>query len=170
MSMEEQTHNHENRIAALRNNTNQQKYLTFTIEDEVYGIEILKVKEIIAMIKITQVPLVPNFVKGVINLRGQVIPVIDIRLKLGLEELEYTMHTTIIIVEIDDLSIGFIVDRTSDVVSITPDVLAPPPRFGTKIDISFLKSMAKLKDKIVMIVNLEKIFSQEELESLTSLE
>jgi purine-binding chemotaxis protein CheW len=170
MNMEEQTHKHENRIAALRNNTNQQKYLTFTIEDEVYGIEILKVKEIIAMIKITQVPLVPPFVKGVINLRGQVIPVIDIRLKLGLSEIGYTMHTTIIIVEIDELSIGFIVDRTSDVVSITPEVLSPPPRFGTQIDVSFLKSMAKLKDKIVMIVNLEKIFSQEELDSLNSLE
>ena len=158
--------NHHNRISNLRNNANQQKYLTFNILDEIYGIEILKVKEIIAIINITKVPLVPNFVKGVINLRGQVIPVIDIRLKLGIEEKEYTMHTTIIIVEIGNMSIGFIVDKTSDVVSISADELTQPPRFGTKIDVSFLKSMVKIEDKIVMIVNLEKIFTENELESL----
>jgi purine-binding chemotaxis protein CheW len=157
---------HQNRISNLRNNANQQKYLTFNILDEVYGIEILKVKEIIAIINITKVPLVPDFVKGVINLRGQVIPVIDIRLKLGIEEKEYTMHTTIIIVEIGDMSIGFIVDKTSDVVSISAEELSQPPKFGTTIDVSFLKSMVKLEDKIVMIVNLEKIFTDNELESL----
>jgi purine-binding chemotaxis protein CheW len=158
--------NHQNRISSLRNNANQQKYLTFNILDEVYGIEILKVKEIIAIINITKVPLVPDFVKGVINLRGQVIPVIDIRLKLGIEEKEYTMHTTIIIVEIGEMSIGFIVDKTSDVVSISSEELTQPPRFGTKIDVSFLKSMVKIDEKIIMIVNLEKIFTDNELESL----
>lgn len=145
-----------------------EKYLTFIVDNEVYGLEILKVREIVAMIHISKVPLVPNYVKGVINLRGKVIPVIDIRLKFGMEDVEYNEHTTIIIVDIEELSIGFIVDETSEVVKIDVSNLMPPPKFGTGIDTSFLKSMAKTKENITMIVDLEKLFSSEEIETLAT--
>jgi len=151
----------------LKHNNNIEKYLTFLVDDEVYGLEILKVREIVAMMHISKVPLVPSYVKGVINLRGKVITVIDIREKFNMEPKEYTAHTTIIIVDIDELSIGFIVDATSEVLKLQQDQLAPPPHFGTSIDTSFLKSMAKLSDEqIVMIVDLEKLFSDQEIESL----
>ena len=145
-----------------------EKYLTFIVDNEVYGLEILKVREIVAMIHISKVPLVPDYVKGVINLRGKVIPVIDIRLKFHMEDVDYTEHTTIIIVDIEDLSIGFIVDETSEVVKIDKVNLMPPPKFGTTIDTSFLKSMAKTQDSITMIVDLEKLFSNDEIESLAT--
>ena len=145
-----------------------EKYLTFIVDEEVYGLEILKVREIVAMIHISKVPLVPNYVKGVINLRGKVIPVIDIRLKFDMKDIDYDEHTTIIIVDIEDLSVGFIVDETSEVVKIDKSNLMPPPKFGTGIDTSFLKSMAKTEENITMIVDLEKLFSSEEIESLAT--
>lgn len=145
-----------------------EKYLTFEVEKEIYGLEILKVREIVAMMHISKVPLVPNYVKGVINLRGKVIPVIDIRLKFDMQDIDYNAHTTIIIVDIDEISIGFIVDKTSEVVKIDKSNLMPPPKFGTGIDTSFLKSMAKTKENITMIVDLEKLFSSEEMMSLVA--
>jgi purine-binding chemotaxis protein CheW len=145
-----------------------EKYLTFIVDEEIYGLEILKVREIVAMMHISKVPLVPNYVKGVINLRGKVIPVIDIRLKFNMEDIEYDDHTTIIIVDIDDISIGFIVDKTSEVIKIDKSNLMPPPKFGTGIDTSFLKSMAKTSDNITMIVDLDKIFSSDEINSLAT--
>lgn len=145
-----------------------EKYLTFIVDEEVYGLEILKVREIVAMMHISKVPLVPNFVKGVINLRGKVIPVIDIRLKFNMQAIEYDDHTTIIIVDIDDIAIGFIVDKTSEVVKIDKTNLMPPPKFGTSIDTSFIKSMAKTQGNITMIVDLDKIFSNEEIDSLAT--
>ncbi len=144
-----------------------EKYLTFIVDGEIYGLEILKVREIVAMLHISKVPLVPDYVKGVINLRGKVIPVIDIRLKFKMENIDYDDHTTIIIVDVDDISVGFIVDETSEVVKIKQDDLMPPPKFGTTIDTSFLKSMAKTKDNITMIVDLEKLFSSDEIKSLS---
>ncbi len=144
-----------------------EKYLTFIIDEEIYGLEILKVREIVAMMHISKVPLVPDYVKGVINLRGKVITVIDMREKFGMDSIDYNEHTTIIIVDIDELSIGFIVDATSEVLKLESSQLLPPPHFGTGIDTSFLKSMAKLsEEQIVMIVDLEKLFSSKEIESL----
>ena len=145
-----------------------EKYLTFIVDSEIYGLEILKVREIVAMMHISRVPLVPNYVKGVINLRGKVIPVIDIRLKFDMEDVDYTEHTTIIIVDIEELSVGFIVDETSEVVKIDKSNLMPPPKFGTGIDTSFLKSMAKTEENITMIVDLEKLFSSDEIKSLST--
>ena len=144
-----------------------EKYLTFVIEDEIYGLEILKVREIVAMMHISKVPLVPHYVKGVINLRGKIITVVDIREKLGMDSIEYNAHTTIIIVDIDDFYVGFIVDATSEVFKIESNKLMPPPKFGTHIDTSFLQSMAKIDEEhIVMIVDLEKLFNADELEAL----
>jgi purine-binding chemotaxis protein CheW len=147
-----------------------EKYLSFEINDEMYAVEILDVKEIIAMMKFTKVPKMPGFVKGVINLRGLVIPIVDIRSKFEIEELEYHDRTTIIIGIIDDSLIGFIVDRTADVLNISESEMAPSPKFGTAIDTTFLKSMAKTSNGVVMIVNLKKIFSESELNNVKEIE
>lgn len=146
-----------------------QKYLSFEVKEELYAMEILDVKEIIAMMKFTQVPKMPNFVKGVINLRGLIIPIIDMRLKFDMEELTYTDRTSIIIGIIDDDYVGFVVDRTADVLNIMPEEMSAPPKFGTAIDTDFLKSMAKTQNKVVMIVDIKKIFTDDEREAIASM-
>jgi len=115
------------------------RYLTFFIEEEQYALGISLVKEIIASMKITGVPKTPEHVKGVINLRGSVIPVIDVRLKFCLQEKEHDLNTAIIISEIDGVSIGFIVDSVEDVLSINNDNLVQPPKFGSHVDTSFIE-------------------------------
>ena len=146
------------------------RFLTFFIEQEQYGLNISNVKEIIASMNITNVPKTPNFIKGVINLRGAVIPVVDVRLKFGLQEREYDVNTAIIINEIDEASIGFIVDRVEDVLSIKHDNLTQPPRFGTSVDTSFIENVAEVNKDVVMILNLKKIFEHDELVNITKIE
>lgn len=145
------------------------KYLSFEINQEVYAVDILDVKEIIAMMKFTEVPKMPKFVKGVINLRGQIIPIIDMRLKFEMEKLEYNPRTTIIIGIIDEDYIGFVVDRTADVLNITQEQLSIPPKFGTAIDTTFLQSMVKTNNGVVMVVDIKKIFTDEEREAIASM-
>lgn len=149
---------------------NADKYLSFEVNNELFGVEILNVKEIIALMEITQIPKMPNFVKGVINLRGQIIPIIDFRLKFDLEQIEYTSRTAIIICIIDDNYVGFIVDKTAYVLNITEENISAAPKFGTMIDTNFLKAMAKTTHGIVMIVDIKKIFSQNEIEQLSTIE
>ena len=152
-----------------KNISSAQKYLSFEVKDEIYAMEILDVKEIIAMMKFTQVPKMPNFVKGVINLRGSIIPIIDMRLKFSMEELEYNDRTSIIIGIIEDDYVGFVVDRTADVLNINPEEMCSPPKFGTAIDTEFLKSMAKTQNGVVMVVDIKKIFTQDEKEAISSI-
>jgi purine-binding chemotaxis protein CheW len=152
-----------------KNVSSAQKYLSFEVKDEMYAMEILDVKEIIAMMRFTQVPKMPNFVKGVINLRGIIIPIIDMRLKFEMAELEYTDRTSIIIGIIDDDYVGFVVDRTADVLNINPEEMSPPPKFGTAIDTEFLKSMAKTQNGVVMVVDIKKIFTEDEREAIASI-
>ncbi len=145
-----------------------QKYLSFEVNEEIYAMEILDVKEIIAMMKFTQVPKMPAFVKGVINLRGLIIPIIDMRLKFEMEEVEYNDRTAIIIGIIDDDYIGFVVDKTADVLNIQPEEMSEPPKFGTTVNIEFLKSMAKTANGVVMVIDIKKIFTELEKEAITS--
>lgn len=156
-------------VISKKNVSSAQKYLSFEVKDEMYAMEILDVKEIIAMMKFTQVPKMPNFVKGVINLRGIIIPIIDMRLKFEMSELEYTDRTSIIIGIIDDDYVGFVVDRTADVLNINPEEMSLPPKFGTAIDTEFLKSMAKTQNGVVMVVDIKKIFTEDEREAIASI-
>lgn len=162
----------EKRSSLLKNSaaSAKEKYLSFEINEEMYAVEILDVKEIIAMMKFTKVPKMPDFVKGVINLRGLVIPIVDMRLKFELEQIEYNERTTIIIGIIEDNLIGFIVDRTADVLNISHAEMSAPPKFGTDINTDFLKSMAKTENGVVMVVDLKQVFTQSEFESVKSLE
>ncbi len=146
------------------------KYLTFSLEDEEYGIGILKVKEIIGMMPITSVPRTPEFVKGVINLRGKVIPVIDLRLKFSMESIEYSERTCIIVVEINSDSetvlIGIVVDAVSEVLNIKADDIEEAPTFGTKLDTGYIQGMAKMEGGVKILLNIDKVLSGQEISDL----
>lgn len=139
------------------------KYLTFILCDEEYGLEILKVREIISMIDITPVPQTPSFVKGVINLRGKVIPVIDLRLKFGMPETDYTKETCNIVMDVQGLLMGIVVDTVSEVLDIAEADIEPSPSFGSKITTDFILGMGKVKGKVKILLDIDKILSAEEL-------
>ncbi|MHC4267415.1 MAG: chemotaxis protein CheW [Planctomycetota bacterium] len=140
------------------------KFLTFVLNDEVYGIEILKVREIIGLMDITTVPQTPDYMKGVINLRGKVIPVIDLRLKFSMPEEDHTQETCTIVVEVDNTSIGIIVDRVSEVMEIKGDEIEAAPQFGQGIDTDFIMGLGKTKETIVILLDIAKVLSAEEIE------
>jgi len=146
------------------------RFLTFFIEDECYGLNISNVKEIIASMNITNVPKTPNYIKGVINLRGTVIPIVDVRLKFGMDERAYDIDTAIVINEIDNVSIGFVVDRVEDVLSIKHSALTDPPKFGSSVDTSFIEKVAQIDKNVIMMLNLKKIFEQDELVDIAQME
>lgn len=147
-----------------------ERYLTFFLGEEQYGIAIDQIKEIIAMMKVTYVPKTPPFMRGVINLRGAIIPVVDTRLRFGMELVEPTMHTAIIIVEIEKVMIGFVVDRVEEVASIDASHLSEPPKFGSHIDTDFISAMAQIDENVVMILDVLKLFEADELVSLEQIQ
>lgn len=151
------------RQAGLKTGGHEGKYLTFVLGGEEYGLEILKVREIIGVMDITSVPQTPVFVKGVINLRGKVIPVIDLRLKFGMEEAQPTDETCIIVVDIGGSLIGIFVDTVSEVLDVTADQIEPPPSFGSAIDTAFILGMGKIKGKVKILLDIDKVLSAEEL-------
>ncbi len=133
--------------------TQEDKYLTFVISKEEYGIEIRYVTEIIGIQNITEVPNMPLYVKGVINLRGKVIPVIDVRLRFGVVERAYDDRTCIIVINIDDQSVGLIVDRVSEVLDIPKSEVEPPPKVRKGESSRFIQGMGKVGDKVKIILN-----------------
>jgi len=137
------------------------KYLTFALGQEEYGIEILKVREIIGMMGITSVPQAPHEVKGVINLRGKVIPVIDLRLKFGMTEIEHTSETCIIVVTINDVMIGIIIDRVNEVLDIPAENIEPPPSMGSSVNTEFILGVGKVGDTVKMLLNVDTILGNE---------
>jgi purine-binding chemotaxis protein CheW len=146
------------------------KYLTFTLADEEYGIGILKVKEIIGMMAITSVPRTPDFVKGVINLRGKVIPVIDLRVKFGMAAIDYTDRTCIIVVEIDTddmtIQIGIVVDSVSEVLNIREEEIEDAPSFGTRINMDYILGMAKIDSGVKILLDIDRVLSAGEIQVL----
>ncbi len=139
------------------------KYLTFVLGDEEYGVEILKVREIIGLMEITIVPQTPEFIKGVINLRGKVIPVIDLRLKFGMEEAEPTEETCVIVVDIVGTLMGILVDTVSEVLDISASEIEPPPAFDSNIGTEFILGMGKIKGRVKILLAISRVLSQEEL-------
>ncbi len=137
------------------------KYLSFTLAGEEYGI---------GMMAITTVPQTPGFVKGVINLRGKVIPVIDLRLKFGMEAMDYTERTCIIVVEIEKdsgtVQIGIVVDSVSEVLSIKGDDVEPPPTFGTKLDTDYILGMAKMEGGVKILLDIDRVLNAEEIAAI----
>ena len=146
------------------------KYLTFILANEEYGISILKVKEIIGMMPITSVPQTPDFVKGVINLRGKVIPVMDLRLKFEMNAMDYTDRTCIIVVEIQGASgnihVGCVVDAVSEVLNINSQDIEGTPNFGTNLDASYILGMAKMEGGVKILLDINRVLSADEVSSL----
>ena len=148
------------------------KYLTFSLSGEEYGISILKVKEIIGIMAITTVPQTPGYVKGVINLRGKVIPVIDLRLKFEMESIAYTERTCIIVVEISSgdrkILMGIIVDSVSEVLNIKTGEIADTPAFGAKVDTSYILGMAKMGGGVKILLDIDRVLSSQEFSDVAS--
>ena len=146
------------------------KYLTFTLASEEYGIGILKIREIIGMMPITSVPQTPDFVKGVINLRGKVIPVMDLRLRFGMEAIDYSERTCIIVVEIEGdggtVQIGIVVDSVSEVLNIKGEEIEDTPTFGTKLNIDYILGMSKMEGGVKILLDIDKVLSAEEIAAL----
>jgi purine-binding chemotaxis protein CheW len=145
------------------------KYLTFTLAGEEYGIGILKIKEIIGMMPITSVPQTPPFVKGVINLRGKVIPVVDLRLRFTMDAIDYNDRTCIIVVEIGggtDIVIGIVVDSVSEVLNIKSEDIEDTPTFGTTLNTDYILGMAKMEGKVKILLDIDTVLSQEDIHML----
>jgi purine-binding chemotaxis protein CheW len=146
------------------------KYLTFSLAGEEYGIGILKIKEIIGMMPITPVPQTPEFVKGVINLRGKVIPVLDLRLKFDMEAMDFTERTCIIVVEIDGASgtmlIGIVVDAVSEVLHINDENIQETPAFGTDLNTDYILGMARMEGGVKILLDIDRVLSTDEMVTL----
>lgn len=148
------------------------KYLTVVLEDEAYGIAVLKVREIIRMQKITPVPQLPGFVKGVINLRGRVIPVVDLRVKFGLEAV-FGERTCIVVVQVklpseQIVQMGLIVDSVEEVATLTDAEIEPTPDFGAKVDTTYLLGMAKVKGQVKTLLDIDRVVAPETVQAIVA--
>ncbi len=147
--------------------TNTSQYLTFKLGEEIYALDISQVREVLDFTAITKVPKTPEFMRGVINLRGSVVPVIDLRLKFGMSPTEKTVNTCIIIVEINYESetavLGALADSVQEVVELEPGQIEPPPKLGTHLRTEFIKGMGKREEQFVIILDINMVFSADEL-------
>jgi purine-binding chemotaxis protein CheW len=143
------------------------QYLTFRLDDEIFAVDISKVREVLDFTSITRVPRTPDFMRGVINLRGTVVPVVDMKLKLGMPKTEKTINTCIIIVELefdgDMVVLGALADSVQEVIELEPDNIEPPPRIGTGLKIEFIRGMGKRDDSFIIILDIDKVFSADEI-------
>jgi purine-binding chemotaxis protein CheW len=143
------------------------QYLTFRLEDEVFALDISKVREVLEYTTVTKVPRTPDFMCGVINLRGGVVPVVNMRLKFGMPDAEKTVNTCIIIVEVtldgETTVLGALADSVQEVMDLEPDQIEPAPKIGTRLRTDFIKGMGKQDNKFIMILDIDKVFSADEL-------
>jgi purine-binding chemotaxis protein CheW len=143
------------------------QYLTFQLDDETFALDVSNVREILEFTDITKVPKTPEFMKGVINLRGSVVPVLDMKLKFGMTPIEKTINTCIIVVEVDfegeNTILGALVDTVQEVFELEPDQIEPPPKLGIGLNTEFIKGMGKKDDGFIIILDIDKVFSFQEL-------
>jgi purine-binding chemotaxis protein CheW len=146
------------------------QYLTFKLQDEIFALDISTVREVLDFTIITKVPKTPDFMRGVINLRGSVVPVIDLRLKFGMTGTEKTVNTCVIIVEVkvdeETVILGVLADSVQEVMDLENDQIEPAPRIGTHLKTDFIKGMGKHNDQFLMILDIDKVFSSNELADL----
>jgi len=151
----------------------QGKYLVFQLAREEFGVQVLKVREIMGLQEITSVPQTPGFVKGVINLRGKVIPVVDLRRKFGLEDVEYTQRTCIIVVQVNQsagpMLMGAVVDGVSEVLNIQESEIEDTPDFGAEMTLPYIMGMAKIKGKVKILLDIDRVLTSQEVTSLAML-
>lgn len=150
----------------IEEDTQKDRYLTFRIAAEEYGIEIRHITEIIGVQKITEVPDTPEYLKGVINLRGKIIPVVDVRLRFGMEELAHSDRTCIVVVDVNGTAIGLIVDEVLEVVNIAEENVSEPPRTNKGTSGRYIQGMGKIGDGVKILLNIERFLSEDELASV----
>lgn len=152
---------------AVKDITEVRQYLTFKLGEEVFGLDVGKVREILDFTTITKVPRTPEFMRGVINLRGSVVPVVDMRVKFGMSATEKTVNTCIVVAEVelegDAIVLGALVDSVQEVFELEPNQIEPAPRIGTKLKTEFIKGMGKRDDRFIILLDVDKAFSAEEL-------
>jgi purine-binding chemotaxis protein CheW len=150
------------------------QFLTFKLDQEIFALDIGTVREVLDVTAVTRVPRTPDYMRGVINLRGSVVPVLDLRLKFGKTRAEQTVNTCIIIVEVEldgeKVVMGAMADAVQEVLDLEAEQIEPPPRIGTKLDIGFIRGMGKQGDQFIIILDIDKVFSSGELETVTGME
>jgi purine-binding chemotaxis protein CheW len=148
------------------------QFLTFTLGDEQYAVEVGKVREVLEYTEVTRVPRTRDYMMGVINLRGSVVPVVDLRRKFGLEEAEQTVDTSIVVMELDfgdeAVVLGTVADSVQEVISMDAGQIEPSPQIGTKIETEFIKGIGKQDDHFVIILDIDRVFSEAELTNVTA--
>lgn len=146
------------------------QYLTFKLGDEIFALDVAKVREILDFTTVTKVPRTPDFMRGVINLRGSVVPVVDMRLKFAMSGTEKTVNTCIVVVEVDlegeTLILGALTDSVQEVIELEPDQVEPAPRIGTKLRTDFIRGMGKHDGRFIIILDIDKVFSSDELSTV----
>jgi purine-binding chemotaxis protein CheW len=140
------------------------QYLTFTLGDEHYGVDILRVQEIKGYTTVTRIPNTPEYIKGVLNLRGTIVPIIDLRSKFGMPKIDYTRFTVIVVLVIKDRVTGIIVDAVSDVLNIAAKDIQATPQFGANVKVDFINGIGKNGDKLVSLLDVDQILSSEDLD------
>lgn len=149
------------------NNMTSSQYVTFSLGDELFGVEVTRTREILSLTPVTKVPQTPDYLLGVINLRGQVVPVVDMRLKLGLPAGDETEDTCIIVVEVqvedESIVVGARADAVREVLEVREDQIEPPPRLGTRLNTEFITGMGKVDEQFMILLNIDRIFNSEEL-------
>ena len=146
------------------------QYLTFTLDQEQFAVGITSVREVLEFTSATKVPRTPDFMRGVINLRGSVVPVIDLRLKLGLSRTEATIDTCVVILEVEaqgeTLVMGALADSVQEVIELEPGSIEPPPRMGTRVNIDFIRGMGKRDEKFLILLDLDRVLTEDELRTV----
>ncbi|OQW35842.1 MAG: chemotaxis protein CheW [Nitrospira sp. SG-bin1] len=146
--------------------TDGSQFLTFNLGDELYGVDILQVQEIKGYTAVTKIPNTPSHIKGVLNLRGTIVPIIELRTKFGMPTIDYTAFTVIIVVVVRDKVMGLVVDSVSDVLNIDKKDIQPSPQFGAQVDVSFLNGIGKSGDKLVALLDMDRLLAGGEVQEL----
>lgn len=144
--------------------TDENQFLTFQLGSELYGVDILRVQEIKGYTAVTKIPNTPPHIKGVLNLRGTIVPIVELRTKFGMPTIDYTMFTVIVVVVVKEKIMGLVVDSVSDVLNIDKKDIQVPPQFGTKVDVSFLNGIGKSGDKLVALLNMDRLLTDDEMQ------
>jgi purine-binding chemotaxis protein CheW len=144
------------------------QYLTFQLGEELYGVDILRVQEIKGYTTVTKIPNTPAHIKGVLNLRGTIVPIVELRTKFGMPMIDYTMFTVIVVVVVRERIMGLVVDSVSDVLNISKQDIQAPPEFGAKVDVSVLTGIGKSGDKLVALLNIDRLLSEDEQQNTSA--
>jgi purine-binding chemotaxis protein CheW len=148
--------------------TDGSQFLTFQLGEELYGVDILRVQEIKGYTAVTKIPNTPAHIKGVLNLRGTIVPIVELRTKFGMDTIDYTMFTVIVVVVVREKIMGLVVDAVSDVLNIDKKEIQPAPQFGAKVDVSFLNGIGKSGDKLIALLDMDRLLSDDDLQDTTA--